>query len=387
MDLSRSGNAGRSSNVGSGTSPFDLLRLVDPILLATSLALTVFGVFAVYVAGSEDGEIYALNQAIGFVVGLAGAVPLALLDYRLIKRYLPIIYAIALVMLFVVEIAGISAKGGQRWIDIGPVQFQPSEFTKLVVVLVLAGYFADNHLGDDKTFLKSLGIIALPGLLVFAQPDLGTALVFGAVFFVMAFVGGAKLYQLGLLVASGVSLFALALWLKIFEDYQIVRLTAFLNPAAARTTDEGYQVFQSKIAIGSGGLTGKGLDVVTLANLGFLPEDHTDFIFSALAERVGFVGGLLLLGLFFVLVWRMLHVATIARDRFGVLIAVGVATVFLFHAFVNVGMTMGLMPVTGIPLPFISYGRSSLVVSVISLGLLQSIVMRAKSEGYKGADV
>jgi rod shape determining protein RodA len=126
---------------------------------------------------------------------------------------------------------------------------------------------------------------------------------------------------------------------------------------------------------------------VTLANLGFLPEDHTDFIFSALAERVGFVGGILLIGLFFVLVWRILHVATISRDRFGVLIAVGIATIFLFHAFVNVGMTMGLMPVTGIPLPFISYGRSSLVVSVISLGLLQSIVMRAKSEGYKGADV
>jgi len=360
---------------------------MDPILLATSLALTVFGVFAVYVAGSEDGEFYALNQVLGFVVGLAGAVPLALMDYRLIKRYLPLIYGSALVMLLVVEIIGISAKGGQRWIDIGPVQFQPSEFTKLVVVLVLAGYFADNRLGENMTFLKALGIVALPALLVFAQPDLGTALVFGAVFFVMAFVGGARLYQLGLLLASAVALFALALEFEILEDYQVLRLTAFLDPAAARMTEEGYQVFQSKIAIGSGGLTGKGLDAVTLANLGFLPEDHTDFIFSALAERVGFVGGILLIGLFFVLVWRILHVATISRDRFGVLITVGIATIFLFHAFVNVGMTMGLMPVTGIPLPFISYGRSSLVVSVISLGLLQSIVMRAKSEGYKGADV
>jgi len=381
LDLSR------SSNVGGGTRPFGWLGLMDPILLATSLALTVFGVFAVYVAGSEDGEFYALNQVLGFVVGLAGAVPLALMDYRLIKRYLPLIYGSALVMLLVVEIIGISAKGGQRWIDIGPVQFQPSEFTKLVVVLVLAGYFADNRLGENMTFLKALGIVALPALLVFAQPDLGTALVFGAVFFVMAFVGGARLYQLGLLLASAVALFALALEFEILEDYQVLRLTAFLDPAAARMTEEGYQVFQSKIAIGSGGLTGKGLDAVTLANLGFLPEDHTDFIFSALAERVGFVGGILLIGLFFVLVWRILHVATISRDRFGVLIAVGIATIFLFHAFVNVGMTMGLMPVTGIPLPFISYGRSSLVVSVISLGLLQSIVMRAKSEGYKGADV
>jgi rod shape determining protein RodA len=169
--------------------------------------------------------------------------------------------------------------------------------------------------------------------------------------------------------------------MEVLEDYQVARLTAFLDPVAA--TEEGYQVAQSKVAIGSGGLTGKGLDATTLANLGFLPEDHTDFIFSNLAERTGFVGGLLLLGLFFVLVWRILRVATMSKDRFGVLIAVGVATIFLFHVFVNVGMAMGIMPVTGIPLPFISYGRSSLVVSVISLGLLQSIAMRSKSEGYK----
>jgi rod shape determining protein RodA len=376
-----------SSNVGGGTSPFELLRFMDPILLVTSLALTAFGVFAVYVAGSEDGDIYALNQVLGFFVGLVGAIPLALVDYRQLRRYLPLIYSFALVTLLAVAIIGDTAKGAQRWIDIGPVQFQPSEFAKLILVVVLAGYFADNRLGETETFLKSLGIVALPALLVFAQPDLGTALVLGAMFFVMAFVGGARLYQLGLLVAAAAAAFALALWFEILEEYQVARLTAFLDPVAAGRIDEGYQVFQSKIAIGSGGLTGKGLDAVTLANLGFLPEDHTDFIFSALAERVGFVGGVLLIGLFFVLVWRMLHVATISRDRFGVLIAVGVATIFLFHVFVNIGMTVGLMPVTGIPLPFISYGRSSLVVSVISLGLLQSIVMRAKSEGYKGADV
>jgi rod shape determining protein RodA len=376
-----------SSNVGGGTSPFELLRFMDPILLVTSLALTAFGVFAVYVAGAEDGDIYALNQVLGFFVGLVGAIPLALVDYRQLRRYLPLIYSFALVTLLAVAIIGDTAKGAQRWIDIGPVQFQPSEFAKLFLVVVLAGYFADNRLGETETFLKSLGIVALPALLVFAQPDLGTALVLGAVFFVMAFVGGARLYQLGLLVAAAAAAFPLALWFEILEEYQVARLTAFLDPVAAGRIDEGYQVFQSKIAIGSGGLTGKGLDAVTLANLGFLPEDHTDFIFSALAERVGFVGGVLLIGLFFVLVWRMLHVATISRDRFGVLIAVGVATIFLFHVFVNIGMTVGLMPVAGIPLPFISYGRSSLVVSVISLGLLQSIVMRAKSEGYKGADV
>ncbi|CAA9450642.1 MAG: Rod shape-determining protein RodA [uncultured Rubrobacteraceae bacterium] len=147
--------------------------------------------------------------------------------------------------------------------------------------------------------------------------------------------------------------------------------------------DLGYQVAQSKMAIGSGGITGKGFDATTLANLGFLPEDHTDFIFSNLAERFGFVGSMALIFLFFVLIWRILHVATISRDRFGVLIAVGIGTMFLFHVLVNVGMTMGIMPVTGIPLPFISYGRSSLVVSVMSLGLLQSIAMRSRSEASK----
>ena len=373
MDLSS-----RSKGIGREASPFGRLRSLDPILLVTSLALSAFGILAVYIAGTDDREGYALNQTLGFVVGLAGAVPLALIDYRKLKGYLPLIYGVTIVMLLAVTVVGASAKGAQRWIDIGPVQVQPSEFAKLLVVVVLAGYFAEHRLGENTTFLKSLGILSLPGLLVFAQPDLGTALVFAAVFFVMAFVGGAKLYQLGALVVSAVVLAVLSIQLGILEEYQIARLTVFLDPTGI--TDEGYQVFQSKLAIGSGGVTGKGFDATTLANLGFLPEDHTDFIFSNLAERTGFVGGLLLLGLFFVLVWRMLHLATVSRDRFGVLIAVGIATIFLFHVFVNVGMTMGLMPVTGIPLPFISYGRSNLVVSVLALGLLQSIAMRSKKD-------
>ena len=373
MDLSS-----RSKGVGRETSTLGRLRSVDPILLVTSLALTAFGILAVYVAGTDDREGYALNQTLGFVIGLLGAVPLALVDYRRLKGYLPLLYGVTIVMLLAVTIVGASAKGAQRWIDIGPVQVQPSEFAKLLVVVVLAGYFSEHRLSDNTNFLKALGILSLPGLLVFAQPDLGTALVFAAIFFVMAFVGGAKLYQIGALVVSAVAMAALSIKLGVLEDYQVARLTAFLDPTGI--TDEGYQVFQSKLAIGSGGVTGKGFDATTLANLGFLPEDHTDFIFSNLAERTGFVGGLLLLGLFFVLVWRMLHVATVSRDRFGVLIAVGIATIFLFHVFVNIGMTMGLMPVTGIPLPFISYGRSNLVVSVIALGLLQSIAMRSKKD-------
>jgi rod shape determining protein RodA len=356
-------------------------RSLDPMLLLASLALSIFGICAVYVAGTDARQFYAVNQGIGFVVGLAGAIPLALIDYRVWQRFLRPIYGLVILMLLAVMLAGAAASGAQRWVDIGPVQVQPSEFAKLMMVVVLAGYFAEKPVGEHGVFLKALGILAVPALLVFLQPDLGTALVFGAVFVVMAYVAGARPIQLGGLVAAAVLSAVLAVRLHVLEPYQVARLTAFMNPEGDDTV--GYQVAQSKVAIGSGGLTGKGLDAQTLSNLGFLPEDHTDFIFSNLAERVGFVGSLALILLFFFLIWRILHVATISRDRFGVLIAVGVATIFLFHVFVNVGMTMGIMPVTGIPLPFISYGRSSLVVSIISLGLLQSIAMRSRSEVSK----
>jgi rod shape determining protein RodA len=356
-------------------------RLLDPMLLLVSLALSIFGICAVYVAGTDAREAYAMNQGFGFVVGLAGAIPLALIDYRVWQRFLRPIYGVVLALLLTVTLIGVDAGGATRWIAVGPVQVQPSEFAKLLMVVVLAGYFAEKPVGEQGVFLKALGILAIPGFLVFMQPDLGTALVFGAVFVVMAYVAGARPIQLGGILAAAAVSAVLAVKLHILEPYQVARLTAFMNPHG--NTDEGYQVAQSKVAIGSGGLTGKGLDAQTLSNLGFLPEDHTDFIFSNLAERVGFVGSLALILLFFFLIWRILHVATISRDRFGVLIAVGVATIFLFHVLVNIGMTMGIMPVTGIPLPFISYGRSSLVVSIVSLGLLQSIAMRSRSEVSK----
>lgn len=354
------------------------LRLLDPMLLLASLALSVFGICAVYVAVTDARQAYAIDQGIGFVVGLAGAIPLTLIDYRVWQRFLRPIYGLVVAMLLAVTLIGAAAGGATRWIAVGPVQVQPSEFAKLLMVVVLAGYFAEKPVGEHGVFVKALCVLSVPGVLVFVQPDLGTALVFGAIFVVMAYVAGARLIQLGGLAAATVLSAVLAVKLHILEPYQVARLTAFMNSGGDNTL--GYQVAQSKLAIGSGGLIGKGLDAQTLSNLGFLPEDHTDFIFSNLAERVGFVGSLALILLFFFLIWRILHVATISRDRFGVLIAVGVATIFLFHLFVNVGMTMGIMPVTGIPLPFISYGRSNLVLSIISLGLLQSIAIRSRSE-------
>jgi rod shape determining protein RodA len=356
-------------------------RSLDPVLLLVSLTLSACGVLAVYVAGTEAQQVYATNQALGFVLGITGAIPLALIDYRHWQRYLRLIYGLVLLILLLVLVLGATAGGAQRWVDIGSVQVQPSEFAKLGMVIVLAGYFAERAIGEHTIFLKALGILVVPAVLVFMQPDLGTALVFGAVFIAMAYIAGARLIQLAGLVVAGVVGAVLAVKLKVLEEYQVARLTAFLDPACS--SDISYQVCQSKMAIGSGGITGKGLDAQTLANLGYLPAYQTDFIFSNLAERVGFVGSIVLIALFFLLVWRILHVATISRDRFGVLIAVGVATIFLFHAFVNVGMTMGIMPVTGIPLPFISYGRSNLVVSVLSLGFLQSIAIHSKAEVSK----
>jgi rod shape determining protein RodA len=360
-------------------------RSLDPVLLLVSLMLSASGILAVYVAGTQAQQAYATSQALGFVLGVVGAVPLALVDYRLWQRYLRPIYGLVILMLLSVLLIGETAGGAQRWVDIGPVQVQPSEFAKLGMVIVLAGYFAERAVGEHAIFLGSLGVLAIPGLLVFVQPDLGTALVFGAIFVAMSYVAGAKVVQLAGLVAAGIVAAVLAIKLKVLEEYQVARLMAFMNPEESGSV--GYQVAQSKMAIGSGGITGKGLDAQTLANLGFLPEEQTDFIFSNLAERVGFVGSIVLIALFFLLVWRILHVATISRDRFGVLIAVGVATVFLFHVFVNVGMTMGIMPVTGIPLPFISYGRSNLVVSLLSLGLLQSIAIHSKAEVSKHPQV
>ena len=358
------------------------LTALDPLLLLTAVALVAFGILAVYVAGTENQEANAISQALGAFVGLAGAIPLALIDYRIWQRYLYYIYGGVVFMLLAVLLIGAVRGGAQRWIDIGPVQVQPSEFAKLMVVVALAGYLVQKPIHETKNFLKALAFLAIPAGLVFLQPDLGTALVFGALFVAMAYIGGARMLQLGALGLAGAALFVLGIKLGILAEYQVARLTAFLDPAGS--SDLGYQVAQSKMAIGSGGLTGKGLSTeTTLANLGYLPEDHTDFIFSNLAERMGFAGSVLLLFLFFVFIWRILRVATISRDRFGVLISVGIATIFLFHVFVNIGMAMGIMPVTGLPLPFISYGRSSLVVSILSLGLLQSIAIRSRSETAK----
>jgi rod shape determining protein RodA len=329
-----------------------------------------------YIVDTDTGYSYASNQFLGVLGGSAAALGLVIFDYRALQRYVWWLYGAGVFSLLAVLVFGVVGGGAQSWINIGPLQVQPSELVKLIVVLALAAYLSRNAAGNLRVFVGSLGVVALPTLLILLQPDLGTALVFGAIFVMVTFTAGASIWQLLGLGAVGAGLAYVAVRFGILREYQISRLTSFTNPESV-SGDVGYQVLQSQNAIGSGGITGKGLDAATLANLGFLPEEQTDFIFSNVAERLGFVGGILVLALFFVLIWRILRIAGGARDRFGVLLAVGIGTIFLFHVVVNVGMTMGIMPVTGIPLPFISYGRSSLVVSLLSLGILQSIAARS----------
>ena len=353
------------------------LRRSDLLLFLAALALGGIGVLAIYAAEADYRQLYAINQAMGLSVGFVGAVVLALLDYRWLGRHLRLVYGVMIVMLVAVLLMGLTVNGSQSWISIGPVEVQPSEFAKPLAIVVLAGFIADNSFAYNMTFLKAIGILSVPILLVLAQPDLGTAMVFAAIFVAVVYVGGARWRQLAALFLAACVAVYLAIKLHILENYQIARLTSFLDPQS--DPQVSYQVENSKMAIGSGGLTGKGLNSSgTLGDLGYLPEDRTDFIFSNLAEKVGFVGAMLVLVVFFVLVWRVLHAASVSRDRFGVLIAVGVAMMLTFHALINVGMAMGMMPVTGLPLPFVSYGRSNLLVSMMSVGLVQSIVIQAR---------
>ncbi len=353
------------------------LRRADFLLFLSALALGGIGVLAIYAAEADYRQLYAINQGLGFSVGFVGAVVLALLDYRWLERHLRLVYGTIIVMLVAVLLFGVTVNGSQSWLSIGPVHLQPSEFAKPLAIVVLAGFVAHNSFTYNMTFIKAIALLAVPILLVLAQPDLGTALVFAAIFVTMIYVGGARWYQLAGLFLAGCVAVYLAIRFRILEEYQIARLTSFLDPQS--DPQVSYQVENSKMAIGSGGFTGKGINSSgTLGDLGYLPEDRTDFIFANLAEKVGFVGAMLVLVIFFVLVWRVLHAASVSRDRFGVLIAVGVATMLTFHALINIGMAMGMMPVTGLPLPFVSYGRSNLLVSMMSVGLVQSIVIQAK---------
>ena len=321
---------------------------------------------------------FVIRQGIGFIINLALVLFFCHYDYTRLKRFAKPLYVVNLLMLLAVMFVGTSALGAQRWIQIGPITVQPSEFAKIIMIVCTAALLLER-VGQLNTFRSVLPVglfIGIPFLLVLKQPDLGTSLVFLAIGLGMVFVSRIKLSLLRNIAAVGVILAPIG-W-HFLKDYQKARITVFLDPNAD-PFGAGYHIIQSKIAIGSGMLFGKGLFQGSQSQLNFLPENHTDFIFSVIGEELGFLGCVFLLFLYFVLIYRGLMIAKECKDPFGMLLATGVISMWTFQILVNVGMTCGIMPVTGIPLPFMSYGVSALTTNMVGLGILLSVYMRQQT--------
>jgi rod shape determining protein RodA len=355
---------------------------LDLQLMTYAMLLAALGVVMAYSNSVEAGR-PILETSSTFMRGLmwAGIALVAYVvamafDYRWLKTFAWPLYLVQLGLLLLTLAVGDGVGGASRWVSIGPFVFQFSELAKILMIVVLA-----NYLGSRAGRLDSLGsivgacvLVAPPWILVMLQPDLGTSLVFAAITVGMLFMSGASLKWLGAL-AGGVIAFLPFAWNNILRDYQKERLTSFLN-ATPDIQGAGYQLHQAQIAVGSGGWMGKGLTNSTQNGLDFLPVQTTDFVFAVLAEELGFIGALVLFTLFAALIWRVLVAGWRSRDPFGRLFCCGIAAMILFQLVVNVGMVIGIMPITGIPLPFVTHGGASLVSLAIGLGIIQSINIR-----------
>ncbi len=361
------------------------LRHVDPVLLVTAIALAVVGVLMVYsathqslVAQHLDPGIYLKKQAVFLILGLAGVVVAASFDYRFLKVYAGLLYVASLVLLVLVRTPlGATVKGSQRWFQLFGFQFAPSEVSKLALIVMLAAFLSELR-SSDRTLedvYRATAVAAVPGLLVFLQPDLGTSIVLAAILIGVLIVAGARVRHLAILALTAVALMFGAFQLHVVKDYQVARLTAWLD-SKDDPTGANFNRIQSEIAIGSGGLTGRGYLRGPQTNLDFVPEQHTDFIFTVVGEEFGFAGAMVVLFLFGVLIWRAFRIAVLSKDLFGTYAAAGIGSMFAIQVFVNVGMTLGIMPITGIPLPFVSYGGSSLLTNALAVGILLNIHMR-----------
>ncbi|HEX6421924.1 MAG TPA: rod shape-determining protein RodA [Acidimicrobiales bacterium] len=356
---------------------------VDLVLLATAAALSVLGAMMVLSSTrGTDPDVYDLSflrkQVLFIVIGVIGMVLVTLVDYRRLRdtAWLPYV-AVMVLLALVVSSLGSERRGSQAWFQIGAFQLQPAELAKVVVILGLAGVLA----GADvplrlRRVVLALALVALPTGLILLQPDLGTALVFIAITMGMLLIAGARARHIVILTAAGVIGVVGVLTSDVLEDYQRDRLTVFLDADGHDVQAEAYNSDQSKAAIASGRVNGKGYLEGTQTRLGFVPEQHTDFIFTAVGEELGFVGSVTVLGLLALMCVRIWRTAQIARDRLGMLISVGVLSMLVFQIFQNVGMTMGIMPITGITLPFMSYGGSSVIASWLALGLVLNVHMR-----------
>jgi rod shape determining protein RodA len=375
FSLGRSGRESRSMRAARGGRSESPTRHVDKVLLITVALLTVSSMVMIRSSGKD--ATYITKQGIAAVIGIGVMSVLMSFDYRIIIDNAAIIYLGTVVMLALVLVPGVGAKnkGAQAWFEFGALQMQPAEFAKLGIIVSLAAYgAAQRNLLDGRRFVTKLIITAIPVGLIFLQPDLGSALVFLAIVMAMLWMSGARGVHMGVLVAAGIVTVTVAVRLGVLAEFQTARLLAFIDPSRD-ARGSAFNLAQSKIAIASGGISGKGLFKGTQTQYGFVPEQHSDFIFTAVGEQLGLIGAGFILVLYALLCFRIWRAAALARDAAGTLVCSGVLAMFMFHIFENVGMTMGIMPITGIPLPFLSYGGSSLIASYAAIGLVSSIEM------------
>jgi rod shape determining protein RodA len=364
------------------------LTNLDPLLLIAVVGLGVISVvtLALVTRGDVPGDplYFPLRQGIYFVVGIVLMLALARIDYSRFRDLRVGLYSVMIAGIVLVLLTGTATRGSRRWIELPFFTFQPSELGKLLLMLALAAFVIDRamRVSERQRTARLLLLGLVPAGLVVLQPDLGTGLVYVIITLALLFVAGIRWTHFaalgGLAVAAVVMALVVmpAIGMPVLQGYQAERLTSFLNPSED-PGDSSYQVNQALIAVGSGGKTGRG-DEATQTRTDFLPEARTDFIFAAVGERFGFVGAAFLLSLYALLIWRALRILTLSKNLYGSMIAGAIAAMLMFQVFVNVGMAVGVMPITGIPLPLMSYGGSSVLVTLMAIGILQSIYVQAR---------
>ncbi len=372
-----------------------LLKKLDYTLIAVVALIIVFSRIIIYSATKDDTVLRKdfIRQILHIVIGIGGLIFILNINYEDLAKHMKKLYLLNLILLAAVIFVGDSAMEAQRWIQLGPFRFQPSEFSKLIIIVCFAAFLSkrQGRLKRLKDLIPCFAFIGLPLLLILKQPDLGTSLVFMAIMFGMLFAAGARPWLLFCLIAGSLAFVSLWIWAHLWceantafhlwiplKDYQLNRLIIFLDPWVD-PHGLGYHIIQSQIAIGQGGLLGRGLYQGSQTHGDFLPIQDTDFIFSVVGEELGFVGAIILLFLFFILIYRCIYIAVNVKDRFGYLITAGVVSMIAFHVLVNVGMTTGIMPITGIPLPMFSYGGSNMITNLAALGLLLNINMKKQN--------
>jgi rod shape determining protein RodA len=370
------------------TEPRRRILRMDPLLLLAVVGLMACSVYTVGTATQDDIEgsplYYVYRQSAYAGVGILLMLLVSRFDYSRVREWKFGVYGLIIGAIVLTYVVGATARGSRRAIELGVINLQSSELGKLLLVLALSAFMVDRmrRVGERETTSRIMLLALIPAMLVVAQPDLGSGLVYVAIALAVLFVAGTKWTHFAALATLGAVAIVIALvaapavGVEVLKPYQVDRLTAFLNPTDD-PAEEGYQVNQSLTAIGSGGKTGRG-DQATQTRLDFLPEHHTDFVFSVVGEEFGFVGAALVLSLFALLIWRSLRILTMSKNLYGALIAGGITAMLMFQVFVNVGMTIGIMPITGVPLPLMSYGGSSVLVTFMAIGLLQSIHAQAR---------